>query len=275
MGFAWVLLPHTQWWLPHPMKKSAATTQVPQSTPAETPPPSPSPELGPRHQLNYQQWVLLLKKEADVIASRQPQNLAILLGDSLSLWFPNELLPTEVTWLNQGISGETSAGLLKRLSLFDKTQPDVIFLMIGINDLIRGVEDQTILTNQELIIRNLRQVHPQATIILQSILPHGAEKATWQRRDRLLEIPNSRIQQLNQRLKVIAQAQGAIYLDLYPLFAEESGNMNMDLSTDGLHLSPKGYLVWHYALQIVNQMVMDGGLRSVGGGETGKMPVLR
>ncbi len=256
MGFAWVLLPHSQWLLPHSMKKSAATTPVPASTPAETP--SPSPELGPRHQLNYQQWVVLLEKEADVISTRQPKNLAILLGDSLSLWFPNELLPKDATWLNQGISGETSAGLLKRLNLFDKTQPDVIFLMIGINDLIRGVEDETILNNQALIIRNLRQVHPKAKIIVQSILPHGAEKATWQRRDRLLEIPNSRIQQLNQRLKVIAQTQGAIYLDLYPLFAEDSGNLNMDLSTDGLHLGPKGYLVWHYALQVAHQMVLDG-----------------
>ncbi len=270
-----MLLPHVQFSLPYPIKKSAATTQVPKSIPVEPPPP---PELGPRHQLNYQEWVVLLEKEADVIASQQPEHLAILLGDSLSLWFPNELLPKETTWLNQGISGETSAGVLNRLNLLDKTKPDVIFVMIGINDLIRGVEDRTILKNQELIIHNLRRVHPKAKIVLQSILPHGAEKSTWQRRDRLLEIPNSRIQQLNQRLKAIAQSQGAIYLDLYPLFAEESGNMNMALSTDGLHLSPKGYLVWHYALQVVNQMVMDGGLRS--GGETGvrdtgKMPVLR
>lgn len=272
MGLSWVLLPHAQFSIPYPIKKSAATTQAPKSTPNEPPPP---PELGPRHQLNYQQWVGLLKKEADVIASSQPEHLAILLGDSLSLWFPNELLPKETTWLNQGISGETSAGVINRLNLLDKTKPDVIFVMIGINDLIRGVDDRTILNNQELIIHNLRRVHPKAQIVLQSILPHGAEKATWQRRDRLLEIPNSRIQQLNQRLKAIAQSQGAIYLDLYPLFAEESGNMNMALSTDGLHLSPKGYLVWHYALQIVNQMVMDGGIGNVGGGETGKMPVLR
>ncbi|HAX89510.1 MAG TPA: lysophospholipase, partial [Cyanobacteria bacterium UBA11370] len=119
-------------------------------------------------------------------------------------------------WLNQGISGETSAGLLNRLELLDQTQPEVIFVMIGINDLIRGIKDETLLANQQLIIRYLQRVHPQAQIVVQSVLPHSAEKATWQGRDRLLEIPNRRIRDINQRLKAIAKAEGVIYLDLYP-----------------------------------------------------------
>lgn len=204
----------------------------------------------------------LLAKEASAIAVSKPEHLGILLGDSLSLWFPSELLPKAETWLNQGISGETSAGLLNRLNLIDKTEPDVIFVMIGINDLIRGVEDRIILVNQELIIRQLRRSHPKTKIVVQSILPHGAEKATWERRSRLLEIPNRRIQELNQHLKGIAQSNGAVYLDLYSLFADPEGNLNMELSTDGLHLSRKGYLVWHYALQVTNQIVLDEGLGS-------------
>jgi lysophospholipase L1-like esterase len=241
-----------EWSMASPMIRSAAATRLsdPKSTDSAT-------ELGPRHQLNYQQWVELLGREADVAARQQPKHLTILVGDSLSLWFPSELLPRERTWLNQGISGETSKGLLNRLDLFDKTQPEAIFVMIGINDLIREVTDETILANQRLIVRYLRRVHPQSKIVLQSILPHSARNATWEGRDRLLAIPNRRIRDLNERLRAIAKEENVIYLDLYPLFADADGNMKTELSSDGLHLNPQGYLVWRNALLVLDQFVLE------------------
>ncbi|MBD2446392.1 G-D-S-L family lipolytic protein [Nostoc sp. FACHB-152] len=212
-----------------------------------------APELGRRHQLNYQQWLDILKQEAQAATEQNPQNLSILVGDSISLWFPVELLPENRYWLNQGISGETSTGLLKRLDIFDRTKPEVIFVMIGINDLIRGESDEVILENQRQIMRYLRKTHPTAQVVVQSILPHGAEEATWVGRDKLLAVPNNRIRQLNQQIQLIATKRGVKYLDLYPLFANQQGNLRPELSTDGLHLSPAGYLVWRTALQIYTQ----------------------
>ena len=256
LAIAGVLLRQYQGAIPSAVSQSLATDATSEAEAT----PTPVPELGPRHQFNYQQWVALLEQEAEVMVKQKPEDLAILLGDSISLWFPNEMLPTQRTWLNQGISGETTAGLLNRLDVLDQTQPEIIFLMIGINDVIRGITDETILANQRLIIRYLRRNHPQAKIIVQSILPHSGENATWEGRDRLLEIPNSRILEINQRLKAIAESEDAIYLDLYPLFADTEGNLKMELSTDGLHLNPQGYLIWHYALQVTDQLVLDGGL---------------
>ncbi|NEQ68934.1 MAG: lysophospholipase, partial [Symploca sp. SIO2D2] len=108
-----------------------------------------------------------------------------------------------------------------------------------------------------LTIRHLHQVHPEAQIVVQSILPHGAEKATWEGRDRLLSIPNKDIQEINQKLKKIAHDEGAIYLELYPLFADTNGNLKMELSTDGLHLNQQGYQVWNDDLQVLNQVLLD------------------
>jgi lysophospholipase L1-like esterase len=214
-------------------------------------------KLGERHQLNYQQWVALLQQEAKFIAEKQPENLNILLGDSISLWFPPEMLTPQKTWLNQGISGETSRGLLRRLELLDETKPQVIFIMIGINDLLREVKDDTIIVNQILIIRYLRRVHPEAKIVIQSILPHSAENATWEGKDRLLKIPNQRIQKLNHRLAKLATAEGVLYLDLYPLFADEKGNLKLNLTTDGLHLAPEGYKLWSIALEVYRQLALE------------------
>jgi lysophospholipase L1-like esterase len=183
LAIAGVVLRQYQGAIPSAVSQSLATDATPEATP------TPVPELGPRHQFNYQQWVALLEQEAEVMVEQKPEDLAILLGDSISLWFPNEMLPSQRTWLNQGISGETTAGLLNRLDVLDQTQPDIIFLMIGINDIIRGVTDETILANQRLIIRYLRRNHPQAKIIVQSILPHSGENATWEGRESPLGNP--------------------------------------------------------------------------------------
>lgn len=200
------------------------------------------PVLQQRKQLTYKQRVAILKQEANLAALERPQKLTVLAGNSLSDWFPADLLPSERTWLNQGIAGDTSAGLLRRLHLFDRTQPETIFVMIGINDLLRGVRDETILENQRQIVRHLQRVHSNSQIVVQSILPHsgGGSKA----------VPNSRIRQLNTQLKAIAEAEGVNYLELHPLFTDAQGNLRSELSTDGLHLNTQGYHIWRSALQL-------------------------
>ena len=207
--------------------------------------------------MNYQQWLDLLTQEAERIAQEKPEHLNILLGDSISLWFPPDLLPNDTVWLNQGISGETSRGLLKRLNLIDQTKPKKIFIMIGINDLIQGMKDDTIVANHLLIIRYLRKVHPKSEIIVQSILPHGGANATWEGKAKLLQIPNQRIDKINQRLKKIAQSEKVIFVDLAPLFADQNGDLRMEFSTDGLHLAPRGYEVWRSILQVMNLMEIN------------------
>ncbi len=216
-----------------------------------------SPELGEKQKLTYQEWVNLLKQEAKVAAKKQPEHLTVLLGDSISLWFPPELLPEQRYWLNQGISGEGSAGLLRRLQLIDETDPQGIFIMIGINDLIRGVEGETVVANVELIVKYLKRNHPESKIILQSILPHSGSQATWEGRERLLEIPNLDIRNINRRLEKIAEQKEIIYLDLYSLFADDQGNLNTELTTDGLHLNEEGYELWRIALQVSSQLEIE------------------
>ncbi|MFQ3616268.1 MAG: SGNH/GDSL hydrolase family protein [Cyanobacteriota bacterium] len=221
--------------------------------------PLPATQTGTRHLLNYQQWVDLLQQEAIAAAQNPPERLAVLLGDSISLWFPPDLLPPERNWLNQGISGDTTDRLRARLNLLDRVQPQTIVVMIGINDLIWGADDASVLAHYREIVRYLRRTHPGTQIVVQSILPHAAEQATWEGRDRLLALPNARIRALNQELAAIAQSEGAYYLDLYPLFANADGNLKIALSTDGLHLNSQGYLVWRAALQLYLRQTLPTG----------------
>lgn len=206
-----------------------------------------------KHQLTYEDWKSLLALEAKAIAHGQGTNhLNVLVGDSLSMWFPARKLPTGKLWLNQGISGDTSSGVLKRLSFFSKTRPDVIYVMAGINDLRNGVSDETILRNHRRIIRTLKQSHPESLIIIQSILP-----------TRHAKIPNTRIRHINEQLAQIAKEQHVNYLNIHNWFTDTEGDLREDLTTDGLHLSTRGYDVWRWALQQVEtQMTANKSKRS-------------
>jgi len=194
----------------------------------------------------HTQWKQLLAEEAKAMARGQGNNrLSILVGDSLSLWFPTANLPSGQFWLNQGISGENSRQILERLSAFSQTRPDTIYVMAGTNDLRQGVRDRVILDNTRQIIQRLRQNHPQAQIIVQSILP-----------TRLPAIKSDRIRNLNQHIAAIAQQEGAGYLNLHRLFVNNQGQMQRDLTTDGIHLARRGYAVWQEALNYADALIL-------------------
>lgn len=212
-----------------------------------------APELGARRSLEYEQWLGLLSAEADAMVAADASRQTILLGDSLTLWFPASMLPGRRTWLNQAISGEKSGGLRDRIYLLDKTSPDAVFIMVGINDLIWGGSEADLVYNVRMMVNDLRQTHPQARVVVQSILPHGGEAATWEGRDRLMTIPPELIRTVNAQLKAVASETGADYLDLYPLFVNGDGYLRDDLTTDGLHLNQDGYLVWRTALALFNE----------------------
>lgn len=191
-----------------------------------------------RQQPTYEQWKRLLSLEARAAARGKGGNrLALLVGDSLSLWFPSGRLPGGQFWLNQGISGETTSGILRRLATISQAKPDTIYLMAGINDLRRGQPETEVVRNLHQIIRSLRQAHPNTQIILQSVLPTS-----------LPMIPSYKIHWINQQLATIAQQERAYYLNLYALFADNLDGLNATLTTDGLHLNQRGYQVWQQAL---------------------------
>jgi lysophospholipase L1-like esterase len=189
-------------------------------------------------QPTYEQWRTLMEREAAIAASQpNTQRLGVLLGDSLSLWFPSDRLPKTHTWLNQSISGDTTRGILRRLSAFDKTHPHVIYLMAGINDLKNGATDNEILGNIHQIIAQLRQTQPQATLIVQSILPTRSVVAS---RDRIV--------QLNYQLRALVTRNKTYFLDLSAPMADAEGNLRQEFTTDGLHLTAKGYDAWQAVL---------------------------
>lgn len=194
-------------------------------------------------QPSYEQWRRLLSQEAKAVARGQGNNrLAILLGDSLSLWFPTDRLPADHLWLNQSISGDTTRGILRRLDEFAGTRPDVIYLMAGVNDVKVGIPEAETQANLRKIVQRLRRTHPRARIVVQSILP-----------TRVSRIPNPRIERINDYLQAIVRSSGTTYLDLYSHMLDYDGYLQRSYTTDGLHLNETGYLAWEEELRRTSQ----------------------
>lgn len=193
-------------------------------------------------QPTYEQWVNLVKREATAMAKGQGSNrLTVILGDSISQWLPTEQLSSDRFYLNQGISGDTTTGVLNRLAAIDAVRPDTIYVMVGVNDLKNGKTDTEILTNLQKIMQRLHKAHPQAQVIINSVLP-----------TRLASIPSDRVAQLNQKIAQLSQQESVSYLALAPSFTDETGILRRELTTDGIHLSAQGYAVWGEVLRSID-----------------------
>lgn len=192
--------------------------------------------------VTYEQWKALLEREAAAMAKGQGINrLTVILGDSISQWLPSQQLSSDRFYLNQGISGDTTGGILQRLSALDQVRPDTIYVMAGVNDLKNGKTNQEILANLQKIMQQLRQTHPQAQVIINSVLP-----------TRLAAIPSDRTVPLNQQIARLAEQEGVSYLALTSAFTNSDGTLRREFTTDGLHLSPQGYTVWTSALRSID-----------------------
>lgn len=73
-------------------------------------------------------------------------------------------LPIQI--VNAGLSGETSAGALRRMEWVLRTPADVIVIETGANDALRGLDTDSTRANLERIIARIRQAQPRAQIVL-------------------------------------------------------------------------------------------------------------
>ena len=72
---------------------------------------------------------------------------------------------------NRGISGDVIPGVLNRLETITKGRPAMVFLMIGTNDMARGVSNDSIVQGVRTIVQRIKAESPETHIVVQSILP--------------------------------------------------------------------------------------------------------
>jgi lysophospholipase L1-like esterase len=160
----------------------------------------------------------------------------LFVGDSITEGFPLAEAFPDGHVINQGIGGDKINGVRERLDIVALAQPATVYLMIGTNDVAwkETVTSETLRLDYASLLDELRQVLPEARIIVQSVLPTGRAYAGG----------NARVQQLNGVIAELAQERKLEFVNLYPKLQGADGLMDSQYTTDGIHLSLAGYWRW-------------------------------
>ncbi len=172
-------------------------------------------------------------------------NQTVLLGDSITdsfnwyeLFYDFSDKSGQAVY-NRGISGDTTDRLLERLTenvLCIK--PKNIVLLIGTNDIGRGLPVSLSLKNMESIIKITKSVCPQVNLIIEAVYPIN-EKI----RDRFEKRSNAKINKMNSEFIKLCEKYDCVWLDFTDKLKDKDGNLKQEYTYDGLHINAQAYKV--------------------------------
>lgn len=171
----------------------------------------------------------------------QPRLRVLFLGDSITAGYgldPDQAFPAllqrradslglAVDMINAGLSGETTAGGLRRIGWLLRAPVDILVLELGGNDGLRGVPVTDIRRNLEGIIDSLRVRAPEARVVLAGMMipPNLGAEYTAAFRAVYPEVARSR------------------ETVLIPFLLEDVGGVTERMLDDGIHPNAEGHAV--------------------------------
>lgn len=178
----------------------------------------------------------------------------VALGDSYTIGtsvseaerFPNQLaerVPGLELVGNQAVNGYTSRDLIEEeLSALESLRPELVTLLIGVNDVLQGVPEQQYAGNVALIVEELLTLLPADRIVCvatpdYTVTPQGAAYGDPDRQ-------RAGIRRVNELLADACTSRGIRFV---PEIFEISGDAADDRSLvadDGLHPSGAQYARW-------------------------------
>lgn len=115
---------------------------------------------------------------------------------------------------------------------------DKIYMMLGMNELGYG-NTQMYLEKYREVVNQIREWQPKAIIYIMANLHVSKEKNNME-----TEFNNININDKNAASATLANGTDIFYLDANPLFTDEEGFLNAELSFDGVHLYAQHYDAW-------------------------------
>ncbi|PLR52066.1 GDSL-type esterase/lipase family protein [Chimaeribacter arupi] len=155
----------------------------------------------------------------------------VMVGDSITenaRWddiFPNYKI------VNRGIAGDDTTGILERIDDIIATGAKKAFIMVGTNDIDRGMSADGIVENIGKIADKLKEAGMD--IVVESTLFSGET----------LRQKNIVINQINNKLTKFCKEKSYHYVDINKSLAVD-GVLNPEFSLDDTHINFKGYKAW-------------------------------
>ena len=193
--------------------------------------------------------LLMLTGKTPVFATEtiQEKIVVLALGDSLTAGFgvdTEENFPSRLQVkidnaglaykvVNAGVSGDTTAGGVRRIKWLMKHKPQIVILALGANDGLRGLSTNEMRSNLETMIRIAKEHGARVLLAGMKALPNYGE-------DYILKFESV--------YPEIAKKYDLVYL---PFLLEGVAGVREYTRPDGLHPTGSGYkiianLVWQY-----------------------------
>ena len=173
------------------------------------------------------------------------ENQTVLLGDSITDFFNwYELFydfskSSGQAVYNRGISGDTTDRLLERLQEnVLNIKPKNIVLLIGTNDISRGLPLSLSVENVEKIIKYTKDSCPEINFIIEAVYPINKNM-----RDRFEKRSNRKINEMNKEFVKLCEKYNCVWIDFTDKLKDKNGNLKKEYTFDGLHINALAYEV--------------------------------
>ncbi|KHD23846.1 lysophospholipase [Vibrio caribbeanicus] len=155
----------------------------------------------------------------------------VMFGDSITEWGPWHDALSNIKLANRGLAGDTTSGMVRRLSTTTACQPKLVCVMAGINDLSQGYSVQEVLDNYRQMLEHWESHNIEVWV--QSTLYVGERIASL----------NPQVTELNQKLEQLCGEKNMRFIDLNTSLSPE-GFLPLTHSCDDLHLNSNAYRLW-------------------------------
>jgi acyl-CoA thioesterase I len=201
-------------------------------------------------------WVLFLFFPVNLVRGSSPVILAF--GDSLTAGFgvpdaesypariQNILIENGYTHkvVNAGVSGDTTAGGVRRIKWLMKNNPEIVILELGANDGLRGLSLQEMESNLEKIIIICEESGAKILLTGMKAPPNYGEEYT-------VEFE-----------KTFSRLAKKYKLPLVPFFLEDVAGVREHTQSDGIHPLGSGYAIVAQTIWKYLQPLLDAGSKT-------------
>ncbi len=140
-------------------------------------------------------------------------------------------------------SGWTTQDLIdKELSIYESSDPDFATLLIGVNDWVQGVDEETFRKNLKIIIDRMQNGLPNKQNMILITIPDFSATPTGKRYD-IDRKATEGIARFNSIIEKEGAARNIPVVDIYPITQKMKNDPSL-VNPDGLHPSRKEYALW-------------------------------
>ena len=245
---------------PAPVRAAPATrpTSAPTTRPRRLP---PVPTDRPSVKLNGkgQPDAGFLKQHDSFLARGKAGPVGVLmLGDSITRGWDKAPDVYKAHYdamqpANFGIGGDRTEHVLWRIDHgeLDDVHPKVVVLMIGTNN--SGDTAAHVTAGTRKVVDQIHAKLPDAKLLLLAIFPRGDDPAKPD-----VARLRAKLKAVNAELAKLDDGSRTRYLDIGDKFLDPDGKIAVDVMKDGLHPTPKGYVIWADAMQPLLDEMMKG-----------------